>query len=1028
MTIEIDGPLSEFMEAVDGGVGLTSQSFTLSAGTNDSKTFGFEPIEFLNPPDPYFGNVKPEYLSLDANQLFGSKIKITEIKQEANGERTRTISEYELYRFFDVTDSEHTDGTIEFEDTIAVEKDVTREKLIDLQTGSLQPNLSISENSAFSVSGSTIQFNPNVVELDQAGELTIENSNGELVGTLKLLGDGEPIQKWYLDEVALEQAIDEVINLNSVRNNEQDFLKEVVNGENQFIKDVISQTEAYLSPFDSGLKRSESLDRESMIFIEDFLFTPGDPAGGVDTLANANSFLSDQIKEKFDSDNNDNVNLRHQFFQIDNSRSRTENLFILSESLNENYKGEAKLYLDRYFNQNNRNILSTNPFRTDEWNRNDLIQELGTVLAHEIAHTLGLNHSFDSNTNFGTTDQRILNDIMAQGSLANLNPVKSFNYSGSAALFALGLDWNEVQGRNAVTYLRDAITSSSIFGNTNSEPTVERDNHDHDHDHDHDHNLLSSLTVDGGILWLLGNQNSYIDTINFGNVNPDGETKTSNLSIANVGDEDAIIEQVSLVDDTNQFSLEDIPENIELHPGETREITVFFDPTTTGEATAQLEIKSDALQPVVTVSVLGFGQTAEASASIEAPHNNLGGVALDGSTSELTDLATITNNGTEALSISDIKLVEGNDTFTLSNVPAGNDTNPINLEFGESFTFGDLIFDPNKEGLDRAVVEITTNDPENPVLRINAVGTGLPEVIYPEWGNDFIAIETPNLPNAPVLRTISDDEGNFEVFLPPNQDYRMVMFDPSTGLVTESFGRTPRSGQGLDLTATLVFDASTDADTDFDGLADDIEFAIGTADNNIDTDNDGLSDLVEIEQGLDPLAGRSLPTGIIGSLSLRGEANDIVVEGSTENVAEQLAYIATGSQGLAVVDASNLTNPTVLGEIELAGTATGVGVDSQLDIAAVASGYSGLHLVDISNPALPTLIQTVNVNTNHVEVYDGVAYVASRFNLKAIDLFTERSHLALPTLLMVLLIYRWLTTWLLIIKVKLQMLQLIHLL
>ena len=52
--------------------------------------------------------------------------------------------------------------------------------------------------------------------------------------------------------------------------------------------------------------------------------------------------------------------------------------------------------------------------------------------------------------------------------------------------------------------------------------------------------------------------------------------------------------------------------------------------------------------------------------------------------------------------------------------------------------------------------------------------------------------------------------GNFEVFLPPNQDYRMVMFDPVTGLVTESFGTTPRSGQGLDLTATLVFDASTD--------------------------------------------------------------------------------------------------------------------------------------------------------------------------------------------------------------------------
>ena len=37
---------------------------------------------------------------------------------------------------------------------------------------------------------------------------------------------------------------------------------------------------------------------------------------------------------------------------------------------------------------------------------------------------------------------------------------------------------------------------------------------------------------------------------------------------------------------------------------------------------------------------------------------------------------------------------------------------------------------------------------------------------------------------------------------------------------------------------------------------------------------------------------------------------------------------------------------------------------------------------------MPTLIQTVNINTNHVEVYDGIAYASVGSSLKAIDLFT----------------------------------------
>jgi hypothetical protein len=62
------------------------------------------------------------------------------------------------------------------------------------------------------------------------------------------------------------------------------------------------------------------------------------------------------------------------------------------------------------------------------------------------------------------------------------------------------------------------------------------------------------------------------------------------------------------------------------------------------------------------------------------------------------------------------------------------------------------------------------------------------------------------------------------------------------------------------------------------------------------------------------------PSGIIASLPLRGEAKEVVVE-------ENLAYVATGSYGLAIVDLSRFDNPIILGQLDLPGDATDVAVD-----------------------------------------------------------------------------------------------------
>ncbi len=294
-------------------------------------------------------------------------------------------------------------------------------------------------------------------------------------------------------------------------------------------------------------------------------------------------------------------------------------------------------------------------------------------------------------------------------------------------------------------------------------------------------------------------------------------------------------------------------------------------------------------------------------------------------------------------------------------------------------------------GLDRAIVEVLTNDPDNPTFRFSLVGTGLDEVVYPEWRNDFAAIEFPELPNSSVLRTVSDNNAYFRFFLPPETPYHFVMFDPVTGLVANVHGTTLRSGVPTDLTSNLTFRGSSKPDRDWDGLPDDVEFAIGTSPDSLDTDGDGIDDFQEIKLKLDPLSGLAATTGIMASLPLQGEAKAVVVENQT-------AYVATGTFGLTIVDIGQFNNPIIQGQLDLPGDATDVAVDSNLQTVVVATNGGGLQLIDISDPMLPSLRATLQIAANQVEIFDGIAYTTEGNSLIAMDLLTgeQLQNITLP--------------------------------
>ena len=230
----------------------------------------------------------------------------------------------------------------------------------------------------------------------------------------------------------------------------------------------------------------------------------------------------------------------------------------------------------------------------------------------------------------------------------------------------------------------------------------------------------------------------------------------------------------------------------------------------------------------------------------------------------------------------------------------------------------------------------------------------------------------------------TDKLGNLiNVVFPANTRYTGTFYSPSNNMWTSIVGVSGPSGEvfGLDGTpSSIILDHFGGLDTDGDGIPDIGELAIGTDPNKFDTNGDGISDSSAITQGLNPLGSSAFPTGVIASLPLAGPAQKVTV-------ADDKVYVVTGGHGLAVVDGSKFNQPIVLGQIDLGGTPSDVGVDSTLKIAAVATGQN-LVLVDVSDPMTPKVKQSVTIAADKVIVANGLAYVSSVTSLRIVDLKT----------------------------------------
>ncbi|WP_275519449.1 DUF4347 domain-containing protein [Trichormus sp. NMC-1] len=128
-----------------------------------------------------------------------------------------------------------------------------------------------------------------------------------------------------------------------------------------------------------------------------------------------------------------------------------------------------------------------------------------------------------------------------------------------------------------------------------------------------------------------------------------------------------------------------------------------------------------------------------------------------------------------------------------------------------------------------------------------------------------------------------------------------------------------------------------------------------------------LSDIVFDADTLNTYQGVFAPT-LVGSYDTNGYALDVEIVGN-------YAYVADANSGLSIINISNPSAPTLVGNYD---TSYAMDVEIVGNYAYVADGDSGLSIINISNPAAPTLVGNYDTNdyAYDVQVVGKYAYVA----------------------------------------------------
>ncbi len=197
------------------------------------------------------------------------------------------------------------------------------------------------------------------------------------------------------------------------------------------------------------------------------------------------------------------------------------------------------------------------------------------------------------------------------------------------------------------------------------------------------------------------------------------------LTLTNVGDAPLVYTNLSITAGTADFSLVPPPNLSPQGPGESRDVTIRFQPNAIGVRSGQLTIDTNATGGTEVVDLLG--QATGGRITVSSTAINFGQRFVpDGPTPDQP--ITITNTGTSRLYFADPPpaiTIEGAGAADFL-IVGGSDSGEFFLEPGESRTFS-ITFDPTSPGLKTAQVVIRTDDllDCNQVSTIDVEGEGI---------------------------------------------------------------------------------------------------------------------------------------------------------------------------------------------------------------------------------------------------------------------------------------------------------------
>jgi len=236
---------------------------------------------------------------------------------------------------------------------------------------------------------------------------------------------------------------------------------------------------------------------------------------------------------------------------------------------------------------------------------------------------------------------------------------------------------------------------------------------------------VALIGTGGGAAWITFSS----ETVDFGAVSL-GSNVQQSLTISNTGSSVLNIASQGITGtDTSSFTITKLSTST-LNPGESDNITIRFQPVTSGTKTAQLRIVSNAAnEPTKNIALTGVGGTV-ATISASAQTIDFGSVSV-GSITEQS--VTISNSGLATLTLASQHITSGDSSqFTITKL--SNAT----LTPGQS----DIItirFQPTSIGSKMSTLRIVSNANNQPTLDISLTGmaSGTPVVMLSTTTLDF---------------------------------------------------------------------------------------------------------------------------------------------------------------------------------------------------------------------------------------------------------------------------------------------------